>query len=59
MAQVADMKALQSYIDGDPFVVNSVELGGYRTVVNVPMLKEGHVGRCHQHLPPGSPAIHR
>ena len=41
VAQVADMKALQSYIDGDPFVVNSVELGGYRTVVNVPMLKEG------------------
>ena len=41
VAQVADMKALKLYIDGDPFVVNSVDLGGYRTVVNVPMLKEG------------------
>ncbi len=41
VAQVADMKTLQSYVDGDAFVVNSVELGGYRTVVNVPMLKEG------------------
>ena len=40
VAQVADMKALKSYIDGDPFVVNSVDLGGYRTVINVPMLKE-------------------
>src|SRR5262249_50633119 len=40
VAQVADMKALKSYIDGDPFVVNSVDLGGYRTVVNVPMVKE-------------------
>jgi signal transduction histidine kinase len=40
VAQVADMKALKSYIDGDSFVVNSVDLGGYRTVVNVPMLKE-------------------
>jgi signal transduction histidine kinase len=40
VAQVADMKALKSYVDGDPFVVNSVDLGGYRTVINVPMLKE-------------------
>jgi GAF domain-containing protein len=40
VAQVADMKALKPYIDGDPFVVNSVDLGGYRTVINVPMLKE-------------------
>jgi GAF domain-containing protein/CheY-like chemotaxis protein len=40
VAQVTDMKELKPYIDGDPFVVKSVELAGYRTVVNVPMLKE-------------------
>jgi hypothetical protein len=34
------MMAIQPYIERDPFVVASVELGGYRTVVNVPMLKE-------------------
>ena len=34
------MMQLKAYIDGDPFVVNSVDLGGYRTVINVPMLKE-------------------
>src|SRR5262249_45659087 len=40
VAHVPDMMAIQPYIDRDPFVVTSVELGGYRTVVNVPMLKE-------------------
>src|SRR5262249_37295802 len=40
VAHVADMVAIQPYIERDPFVVASVELGGYRTVVNVPMLKE-------------------
>jgi GAF domain-containing protein len=33
------MTAIKPYIERDPFVVTSVELGGYRTVVNVPMLK--------------------
>jgi two-component system, NtrC family, sensor kinase len=40
VAHVPDMMAIQPYIERDPFVVTSVELGGYRTVVNVPMLKE-------------------
>jgi GAF domain-containing protein len=40
VAQVTDMTTIQPYIERDPFVVTSVELGGYRTVVNVPMLKE-------------------
>ena len=34
------MTKIQPYIERDPFVVTSVELGGYRSVVNVPMLKE-------------------
>src|SRR5262249_40545893 len=40
VAYVADMTKIQPYIERDPFVVTSVALGGYRTVVNVPMLKE-------------------
>src|SRR5215831_14204634 len=43
VAQVADMTAIQPYIERDPFVVASVELGGYRGVVNVPMLKENEL----------------
>ena len=40
VAHVSDMTTIQPYIERDPFVVASVELGGYRSVVNVPMLKE-------------------
>jgi class 3 adenylate cyclase len=40
VAHVTDMTTIQPYIERDPFVVASVELGGYRSVVNVPMLKE-------------------
>jgi two-component system NtrC family sensor kinase len=40
VAHVTDMTTIQPYIERDPFTVASVELGGYRTVVNVPMLKE-------------------
>ena len=41
VAHVVDMTQIEPYLDRDPFVVASVELGGYRTVVNVPMLKDG------------------
>jgi GAF domain-containing protein/anti-sigma regulatory factor (Ser/Thr protein kinase) len=40
VAQIVDMTAVRPYIERDPFTVASVELGGYRTVLNVPMLKE-------------------
>ena len=43
VAQLADMKAVQPYLERDPFVVASVDLGGYRTVLNVPMLKENEL----------------
>ena len=43
VAQVPDMTAIQPYIERDPFVVASVELGGYRSVLNVPMLKENEL----------------
>ena len=37
------MTKIQPYIERDPFVVSSVELGDFRTVVNVPMLKENEL----------------
>src|SRR5262249_46599144 len=40
VAQVPDITAVKSYIEGDPSLVTAVELGGYRTVVAVPMLKD-------------------
>src|SRR5262249_1662343 len=44
VAHVADMVAIQPYIERDPFVVASVELGGDRTVVPVARLKKNSVG---------------
>ena len=59
VAHVADMTKIQPYLDRDPFVVASVELGGYRTVVNVPMLKDdvliGAIGIYRQEVQP----VHR
>ena len=39
--QIADMNLERGYIEGDPFVVSAVELGGYRSVLSVPMVHEG------------------
>ena len=39
-AQVADAKATKSYIEGSPFVRAGVDLGGFRTVLAVPMLQD-------------------
>jgi signal transduction histidine kinase len=43
VAQVVDIKAMQSYMDRDPFIVSAVELAGYRTVLSVPMLKDNEL----------------
>ena len=40
VVQIADIKAIRSYLEGDPFVVAGVDLAGYRTVLAVPMLKD-------------------
>src|SRR6266568_1155530 len=40
---VADLRAEQPYLDRDPFVVTAVELGGIRTLLQVPMLKQNDV----------------
>src|SRR5262249_7792981 len=39
-AQIADMTKLQAYVEGDPWLVTSVSLGGHRSVLSVPMLHE-------------------
>jgi GAF domain-containing protein len=53
---IADCKAIPSYIDGHPFTVAGVELGGYRTVLAVPMLKDneliGAITICRQEVLP-------
>ena len=35
-----DLRTTSRYRDGDPLAVAAVQLGGYRTVLSVPMLKE-------------------
>jgi GAF domain-containing protein len=40
LAHVADLMADPTYAEGEPEVVSAVELGGIRTIVMVPMLKE-------------------
>ena len=39
--QVADLSKAASYLSRNPKAVNSVEIGGIRTMVTVPMLKDG------------------
>jgi GAF domain-containing protein len=40
VVQIADIRELQSYHDGNPFVVEAVELGKFRTALGVPLLKD-------------------
>ena len=58
VAHVADITAVKSYIERDPYLVAAVELGGYRTIVAVPMLKDneliGAIKICRQAVQPFS-----
>ena len=40
VAQVLDATKRDAYRQGDPFVVAGADLGGYRTIISVPMLKD-------------------
>ena len=40
VAQIDDAKKTKSYVEGNPYAVSAVELGGYRTIAAVPMLKD-------------------
>ena len=39
-AQIADLTKLQAYLEGDQWVISAVSLGGYCSVLSVPMLHE-------------------
>ena len=39
-AQIADITKLQAYVDGDPWLISAVSLGGYRGALAVPMLHD-------------------
>jgi signal transduction histidine kinase len=43
VSHVADISTEQAYTDRDPLRVAGVELGGYRTVLDVPMLKDNEL----------------
>jgi GAF domain-containing protein len=41
VVHITDVREVQSYIERNPFMVAGVELGGYRSTIGVPMLKQG------------------
>ena len=43
VVHIADLRAEKAYADRDPWIVAGVELGGVRTVLMVPMLKENEL----------------
>jgi hypothetical protein len=43
LVHIADLRAEKAYADRDPWIVAGVELGGVRTVLMVPMLKENEL----------------
>ena len=53
---IADIKTIPSYVEGNPHIVAAVDLGGYRTVLSIPMLKNdeliGAIHICRQEVRP-------
>jgi GAF domain-containing protein len=43
LVHIADLAASRGYAERDPIVIAAVELGGVRTILGVPMLKEGEL----------------
>jgi hypothetical protein len=41
--QIVDVTATRGYLQGHPFVRTATDLGGFRTILSVPMLKEGEL----------------
>jgi hypothetical protein len=46
VVHIADLSKLQSYIERHPFVIPAVELGGFRTALGVPLLKDNELVGC-------------
>jgi GAF domain-containing protein len=42
-AQIGDITELQAYVEGDPWLISAVSLGGYRGALAVPMLHDNKV----------------
>ena len=40
---IADVRTEAAYVEGEPVFVAAVNLGGFRTLLNVPMLKENEL----------------
>ena len=40
VAQIDDITTTKSYVERNPYIISAVELGGYRTIAAVPMLKD-------------------
>ena len=59
VVHVDDLTADPSYRERDPGVVAFVELAGTRTVLLVPMLKDGRADRLPVDLPPGGAPVRR
>ena len=51
--QIADMRTDPSYLQGDPLPVCGVEIAGIRTLLVVPMFKEGEAVGVDRHLSQG------
>jgi GAF domain-containing protein len=43
VVHIADATTEQAYIEGDPLFVTAVKLGGYRTILGVPMLRKNEL----------------
>ena len=53
------MRAEKAYADRDPYIVAGVELGGVRTALVVPMLKDDELIGTFSRLSPRSSPVHR
>ena len=56
---IVDVTKEPAYVEGESVFVAAVKLGGFRTILNVPMLKDNEVIGTLGYLPPGGKSIQR
>jgi len=49
VVHIADIKAIPSYVEGHPHIIEAVDLAGYRTTLGVPMLENNELCTMHIH----------
>ena len=59
VVQIEDLTKEPGYIERNPRFVNLIELGGARSAVFVPLVKDAEFDRCHGRLSTGSGSFHR